>query len=62
MSEEYGVTEEVEIDAIFCLGCCTEAVSVKIDNGSVQGVSPATVRNFFITKVLPKVNMCHKVP
>lgn len=62
LSEEYGVTEEVEIDAIFCLGCCTEAVSVKIDNGSVQGVSPATVRRFFVTQVLPEVKMYHKVP
>jgi len=62
LSEEYGVTEQVEIDAIFCLGCCTEAVSVKIDNGCVQSVSPATVRNFFVTKVLPEVKSYQTVP
>ncbi|MDT8899872.1 (2Fe-2S) ferredoxin domain-containing protein [Anaeroselena agilis] len=53
--EEYHVVDEVEIHASFCLGVCSRAVSVKIDEGDVQSVSGATVRDFFIENVLPAV-------
>ncbi|MDD2458869.1 MAG: NAD(P)H-dependent oxidoreductase subunit E [Eubacteriales bacterium] len=35
-----------EIKAVFCLGHCTRAVSVRIDDGPVQTVSPSTVTEF----------------
>lgn len=53
--EEYQVADEVEIHASFCLGLCSQAVSVKIDEGDVQSVSGATVRDFFAKNVLPAV-------
>ncbi len=53
--EEYRVADEVEIHASFCLGVCSQAVSVKIDEGDVQSVSGATVRDFFVENVLPAV-------
>ena len=53
--EEYQVADDVEINAVFCLGHCTEAVSVRIDDGDVQSVSGATAREFFTGKVLPVV-------
>lgn len=54
LSEEYKVYDRVEIAAAFCLGHCTEAVSVRVDDGEVQGVSGSTVRDFFENQVLPK--------
>jgi NADH:ubiquinone oxidoreductase subunit E len=51
--EEYGLADKVEIHASFCLGVCSQAVSVKIDDRDVQSVSGATVRDFFRENVLP---------
>jgi NADH:ubiquinone oxidoreductase subunit E len=53
LTEEYGVTDKVDTRAAFCLGQCTKAVSVRIDDGEVQSVSGATAREFFINQVLP---------
>jgi len=50
--EEHALTDRVEIAASFCLGHCTEAVSVRVDEGEVQSVSGATVREFFRQNVL----------
>lgn len=55
LSEEYKVYDQVEIAAAFCLGHCTEAVSVRVDDGEVQGVSGSTVREFFVKHVLSKI-------
>ena len=40
---------------VFCLGHCTEAVSVKIGDSDIYSVSGATAENFFNTQVLPLV-------
>ena len=47
LTEEYGLTDKVDTRAAFCLGHCTQAVSVKIGDGEVQSVSGATARAFF---------------
>lgn len=54
--EEYNLSDKVELKAIFCLGHCTEGVSVKIDDSKVYSVSGATARKFFETEVLPKLD------
>ncbi len=51
--EEFALADKVEINASFCLGHCTEAVSVRIDDNEVQSVSGATVREFFRQQILP---------
>jgi NADH:ubiquinone oxidoreductase subunit E len=56
LSEEYRLVDKVEINAIFCLGHCTQGVSVRIDDGEVQSVSGPTVREFFIQNVLPEAS------
>ena len=53
LTEEYGLSNVVDTRAAFCLGHCTQAVSVQIDGGEVQSVSGATVRDFFVNQVLP---------
>lgn len=51
---EYGVENDVELQAVFCLGHCTNAVSVQLDDGEVTGVLSDTARDFFEQKVLPQ--------
>lgn len=54
LREEYGLTDQVEIHAVFCLGHCSQAVAVTInDDGKIYSVSGASTREFFIQNVLP---------
>lgn len=55
--EEYNVSDKVELKAIFCLGHCTEGVSVKIDDSEVYSVSGTTARKFFETEVMSKLDL-----
>ncbi len=55
LTEEYGMSDKVDTRAAFCLGHCTEAVSVRIGEGEVRSVSGATAREFFVKEVLPAV-------
>lgn len=55
LTEEYELSDKVETRAAFCLGHCTQSVSVRIGDGEVQSVTGATAREFFVTKVLPEV-------
>lgn len=54
--EEHRLADRVEVYASFCLGQCSQAVSVRIDDRAVQSVSSATVRDFFEKNVLPDVS------
>lgn len=45
--EKQNLDERVEISAVFCLGHCVQAVSVQVDDGPVQSVSPESVEAFF---------------
>ncbi len=53
LTEEYGVTDKVDARAAFCLGHCTQSVSVRIGDGEVQSVSGTSAREFFVKQVLP---------
>ncbi len=55
--EEYSLSDKVELKAIFCLGHCTEGVSVQINNSDVYSVSGPTARKFFDTEVIPKLDL-----
>lgn len=39
--------EEIIIKASFCLGHCTEAVSVKVDDSPIMTVSPRDTKAFY---------------
>jgi NADH:ubiquinone oxidoreductase subunit E len=56
LTEEFGLSNVVDTRAAFCLGHCTEAVSVQINDGEVRSVSGATVRDFFINQGVPLTN------
>ena len=42
-----GLEDTVILKASFCMGECTSAVSVRVDDGPVQSVSPDSVDEFF---------------
>lgn len=39
--------DKIIIKAAFCLGHCTEAVSIKVDDDPIIGVSPLEIRPFY---------------
>ncbi|GMQ64429.1 (2Fe-2S) ferredoxin domain-containing protein [Vallitalea maricola] len=46
--------DKVEIKGAFCLGRCTEAVSVKVDD-KIYSVCPTTTEEFFNNEILTKL-------
>jgi len=47
--------EKVTLSGTFCLGHCTDGVSVKIDEDTVCGVSVDNFEDFFQTRVLDQL-------
>ncbi len=45
--ERDGLQDKVEFKLIFCMGRCTQAVSVMIDEKDFHSVSPETVDDFY---------------
>ena len=54
MIEEKGLGDEVELTGVFCLGHCTDAVSVQIGE-EVFSVNSDNVGDFFKEQVLAKL-------
>lgn len=50
--KEYNLEDKVEINAAFCLGECTKAVSVKIDEQPVISVLPDNANEVFEKYIL----------
>ncbi|MCT4662858.1 MAG: NAD(P)H-dependent oxidoreductase subunit E [Tissierellales bacterium] len=55
MIQENNVQEEVMVKAAFCLGECTQAVSVKVNEDDVCSVSEETVEDFFRKDILGRL-------
>lgn len=55
MIEEYNLADKVELKATFCLGKCSEQVSVKVGEEDVHSVSGATARKFFKEEVMNRL-------
>lgn len=51
-----GLNDKVEIKAAFCLGNCMHAVSVQVNGGNIQSVSPETVTEFFDTQISGRID------
>lgn len=56
MIEHHELFDKVELQAVFCLGHCTEAVSVKIDDSEVYSVQGTNARAFFEKEILTKIH------
>lgn len=50
--KEHNLENKVELNAAFCLGQCTKAVSVKIDDQEVISVSPENAEAMFEKYIL----------
>ena len=54
--DEYKLEKKIELKAVFCLGYCTEAVSVQLNEGKIYGVQAQNARKFFEEYVLKELN------
>ena len=53
--EEMKLEKKVELKAAFCLGKCTEAVSVKVDDNDIISVNESNLENFFNEYVIGRI-------
>lgn len=54
--KNYNVTKEVELKGAFCLGYCTEGVSVRInEEDKIFSVDKTNVEEFFKEQVLGRI-------
>lgn len=51
MIERDGLEDQIEFKLIFCMGRCTQAVSVMLNNKDVYSVSPESVETFYETQI-----------
>lgn len=49
--ETEGLENEVVLKSSFCLGACSGAVSVQIDNHPVEAISPDQTLDFFENRI-----------
>ena len=52
---KYQLTDKVNVSAAFCLGRCTDGVTIKVDDEIVTGVSPENFDQVFAQHVLSKL-------
>ena len=52
--EEYKLSNQVELKAVFCMKHCVQAVSVMVED-QIYSVSGPTARSFFEKELLPRV-------
>lgn len=53
--EDNKLEDKVELEASFCLGNCSNGVSMQIDGEPVQNVSPSNIEDIFNDRVLNMV-------
>lgn len=55
--EEYKVLDKVELKGAFCLGHCTEGVSVIVnEEDKIYSVNRANVDSFFVEEILGRIS------
>lgn len=50
-----GVSDKIDVKAAFCLGHCTQAVSMRINDEEVFSASEKTIETLFKEKILPRI-------
>ena len=53
--KENNLEDKIKLSGAFCLGKCTEGVSIKIDDEIIGGVSPDNFDDIFKKHVLDKI-------
>lgn len=54
--KKYDVEDVVELQASFCLGHCSQGVTVKADEEFLFNVSKDNAEDIFIKDILPRLN------
>ena len=54
--EKNGLTDKVQLAAAFCLGKCTDGVTIKVDDEIITGVSADNFDEIFAKHVLAAFN------
>lgn len=52
--EKSGKSDQVDLKGVFCLGHCSESISVLVD-GEYYGVTPEKAKDFYSSTVEPKL-------
>ncbi len=55
--EKYDVEDIVELQASFCLGHCSEGVTVKADDNFLLNVNKDNIEDIFVKEVLPELKV-----
>lgn len=58
LAKKNHLDDKVVVKGAFCLGHCTKAVSVRVDQSEVYSVQPETATEFFEEKIRRKVELC----
>ena len=53
--EQHNVTDKVDLSGAFCLGKCTKAVSVQIDDDEIFSVGSQNTKEFFTENILSRI-------
>lgn len=53
--KKYNLQQKVELKASFCLGNCTEGVSVKVGNDFIGGVTVSNAEQKFIEHIMGRL-------
>ena len=53
--EEKNMEDKIELKASFCLGNCSNGVSMMIDNELVSNVSPENIEKIFNEQIINKI-------
>lgn len=54
--EKRNLSKKITIKAAFCLGECTKAVSVRVDEDKVVSVEEGAVEEFFETHIVGRIS------
>ena len=54
--KKYDAEEQVDLQASFCLGHCSEGVTAKADNKFLFNVNVDNAEEIFIKEILPNLN------
>lgn len=53
--EEKNLGDKVELKASFCLGNCSNGVSMKVDNEPLSNVTPENIEQIFNEQLMPRI-------
>lgn len=53
--EEKNLGDKVELKASFCLGNCSNGVSMKVDNEPLDNVTPENIEQIFNEQLMPRI-------